>query len=81
MDNQLIKPKVFGKDGGTDIWLRARKKIKRKQGEIKRERGRKTKQGKGGGEESWHGSHCPPLLGLQDMPVELTNQLVSNEQK
>ena len=50
MDNQLIKPKVFSKDGGTDIWLRARKKIKRKQGEIKRQRGRKTKQGKRGGE-------------------------------
>jgi hypothetical protein len=35
MDNQLIKPKVLGKEGGTDIWLRARKKNKEKENKGK----------------------------------------------
>ena len=56
------------------------KKIKlRKQGELKRERGRKTRQGKRGGERklAW----VPLCCNTQDMPVELTHRLISDEQK
>lgn len=47
----------------------------------KEERGRKTRQGEGEGKKAGMGYTVLHFWDTQDMPVELTYRLISNEQK